>query len=117
MAKRGNFKVFLLLAFFITSSFFSVYSFNENQEKLGGEVGFDNVPDSFEITVGESFYYDFDMGNGYYFTDDTDNFEIGKNDGVINFIPEKNGEFDVVIIAMKDSENFFYKSIHFKVVE
>ena len=57
-----------------------------------------------------------DYGEEYVFSDDTDLFDINREKGIVSFIPEKEGEFYAVIIALREVDDFQYKLIKFKVV-
>jgi hypothetical protein len=107
-----------LLVLIIAFGIFNIKSVeNVGEGGVGGEIGFDEAPDSFNLNVGEEFYYDFDAGEDYIFSDDADFFDIDPETGEVSFVPLTEGEFDIVIIAMKNAEDFYYKSIRFVVVE
>ena len=85
---------------------YSVYNYNCN---------FNELPDTFEIPVGQEFVLDIDFEEGYIFSDDSDLFEINKENGVVSFTPEEIGAFKVVVIALRDLDDFHFKLIEFKV--
>ncbi|MBU3940622.1 MAG: hypothetical protein KKH88_01705 [Nanoarchaeota archaeon] len=99
-----------LLAIFFFRLGFTGYSVYENP------IDFEELPDSFEIIKGQNFILDLDIYGDYVFSDDSSLFDISK-EGLINFVPESVGEFDVVIIALKTVDDFKFKLVKFRVVE
>jgi len=80
---------------------------------------FDELPDSFEIRLNEEFNLNIDISEeeDFVFSDDSDVFDINRDTGIISFVPGSLGEFNVVVIALKDVDNFHYKLINFVVIE
>jgi hypothetical protein len=109
--------IFIAVIVVIVGFFFLPESGSDDfSNDFGGIPGLENIPNEFEINFGEDFYYDIDFEEGYIFTDDTELFDITSETGEISFVAEEVGEYNVVIIAMKNAEDFYYKSITFKVV-
>lgn len=82
------------------------------------KYNFNELPDSFDVTLGNEFRIDIDIleqGN-YVFSEDTDLFDIEKETGIISFIPEEPGEYKVNLIALENVDNFHIKLITFRVV-
>lgn len=103
--------IILLLAIIVDVS----YTGNSTLGDLN--YNFDDVPNEFEIEKGKEFFMNIDIGEGYTFSDDTDLFDINETSGVINFIPDKTGEFYVNIIVLKNIEDFRFKLIKINVIE
>ena len=80
---------------------------------------FDELPNSFEIKLNEEFNLNIDINEegDFVFSDDSDIFDIDRDTGIISFVPNEVGEFKVVVIALKDVDNFYYKLINFVVIE
>jgi hypothetical protein len=75
------------------------------------------IPEFFEIEKGEEFYLDIDAPEGYIFSDDSELFDIDSFSGEIDFVPEDEGEYYFVIVALNSIEDFQYKLIKLRVVE
>ena len=116
MDKRG--KIRLLFFIFLALVSVTLYTSGElaNNSNLKGDIGFENSPEIFTLKVGEEFNYDFNLGEGYYYSDDTDKFDIDRINGNVSFVPTKKEEFDVVVIGMKSPGDFVYRSFRFKVI-
>jgi hypothetical protein len=112
----AGFVFFVLLFFSFVYSYgleFMGYSVYEPVQKYV----YSELPNYFQLKTGERFVMDIDGEEGYIFSDDSQFFEIDKNEGIIDFIPYQEGKFNVVIITLKDVNDFQYKSIIFEVEE
>lgn len=106
----GIFAAILLSFIFLTPTGFSVFD-------PINKYNFNELPSTFEITKGNEFKIDIDSEEGYLFSDDSNLFDINNETGIINFIPGNTGNFNVVIIALKDVEDLKYKLVTFEVYE
>jgi len=103
--------VLISLLVFLTNFSFTGYSVYETNYYLY------NLPDVFQIKKGEEFFLNVDFDEGYKFSDNTGLFDIDADTGTINFVPGEIGKFNVVIIVLKDVNDFHYKLVKFVVVE
>lgn len=117
MGKRGRLGklIFISLCFVLLVAFFGISSTGE--EISVEKVSFFDLPDSFEVKKGEEFILDVDFNEDFVFSDDSDLLVIDKETGVFIFLSEEVGEFRVVVIVLKDLDNFYYKLIKFRVIE
>lgn len=76
-------------------------------------IYFDDLPDGFTLGRNQDFFLDIDYLEGYVFSDNTDLFDINETTGEIDFVPRETGTFPVVIIVLKDVENYDVKLIRF----
>lgn len=117
MNKKGRLGklIFISLCFVLLVVFFGISSTGEpiSIEK----VSFFDLPHSFEVKKGEEFILDIDFDEDFVFSDDSDLLYIDKDTGLFSFVSEESGEFKVVVIALKDLDEFHYKLITFQVVE
>jgi len=105
--------VFVLLGFYFFGGMPTGHAVSPIIEKYA----FEELPDSFEIMVGEEFELDVDIGEEYIFSDDSELFDISSSTGIIRFTPEISGNYSVVIIALKGLDDIHPKLINFEVVE
>ena len=117
LGKRGRLGklIFISLCFVLLVAFFGISSTGE--EISVEKVSFFDLPDSFEVKKGEEFILDVDFNEDFVFSDDSDLLVIDKETGVFIFLSEEVGEFRVVVIVLKDLDNFYYKLIKFRVIE
>lgn len=80
------------------------------------KYNFENLPNSFQLFKGHEFGMDIDFDEGYTFSDDNELFDINSETGVIYFTPGNEGNYSIVIIALKDINDFRYKLINFEVI-
>jgi len=104
---------FLILAGLL----FSFDTFTGFTIKETGEYEFLELPEILMVERGQENFFDIDFEEGYRFSDNTDLFEIEENSGEFSFISEELGEFNVVFVALKDVDNFYFRLIRFQVVE
>jgi hypothetical protein len=89
-----------------------------NKIELNSAPELDFIPD-FVTTKGKAFTYDvnandFDDDIVRYFAETT-LFDIDETSGIINFIPEYSGDYDVEIIAKDSKGNSDEQKVHFKI--
>jgi hypothetical protein len=113
---------FIFLCFILLVGFFGISSTGSSspiEEVVQDEnkASFLDLPDYFEVKKGEEFILDIDFDEEFVFSDDSDLLLIDKDTGVLSFVSEELGEFKVVIIALKDVDDFHYKLVKFRVVE
>lgn len=107
------FGIVLMFFLFLHPNGLTGYSVFQSMDKYN----FDELPDFFEIIVGNEFAIDIELDGNYVFSDNSELFDINNETGIIYFVPENEGNFSVVVIALKDVENFEYKLVNFLVVE
>lgn len=78
---------------------------------------FNSLPDVFEVEKGQTLVLDIEFEEDYVFSDDSDFVDIDKEEGKLIFESNEVGEYNVVVIALKDVDNFYYKLIKFRVVD
>lgn len=103
----------LIFVFVIDVPSTGLFIFENNVNKYD----FDELPTCFEIKLNEEFILDIDKEGDFVFSDDSEIFNIDRDTGIISFVPNAVGEFSVVVIALKDVDNFYYKLINFVVIE
>lgn len=75
------------------------------------------LPDVFELQKGQELRLDLNFNEGYSFSDDSNLVEINRESGKMTFESDNIGEYNVVLIALKDVGNFEYKLIKFRVID
>ena len=119
LCKRGKIGQLLLfgailVVAFVFLSFLRVYTGAVIYEPL--QYNLDEIPEILEIEKGEEFILDVDAPEGYIFSDDSDLFDIDPSSGEINFIPEEEGEYYFVVVALNSVDDFQYKLVKLKVI-
>lgn len=106
----------VILLVFLMFFEFSYAVAEEETLDYGYSYWFDELPEEFNLTIGESFSLDIDFEDDYFFSEDSDLIDITKETGIFSFTPEEEGEFYTVFIALKDVMNFEYRLVKFRVV-
>ena len=118
MKKRKKFWIFLVIVgliylglfFFIKSQISGAFAVETKES-----IYFDDLPGAIQLPRNQQFVLDVDYLDCYVFSDNSDLFDINETTGVISFVPRETGEFPVVIIALKDLENYEVKVVIFNV--